>query len=174
MPFILSEFPFTKLVVLGKGEDYDDLIQLTQRLGIERQVKFRSEFVSEEERILHYAMADVCVVSSLYEPFGIVALEAMAAGTPVVATGVGGLLEIVEHDRTGVVVYPNNPDSLAWGITRVLTDGGYADLLRLNALRKVSEVYDWKNIAKSTLGLYERVLREYEKGSWKPSLLGLV
>lgn len=115
MPFILSEFPFTKLVVLGKGEDYDDLIQLTQRLGIERQVKFRSEFVSEEERILHYAMADVCVVSSLYEPFGIVALEAMAAGTPVVATGVGGLLEIVEHDRTGVVVYPNNPDSLAWG-----------------------------------------------------------
>ena len=60
------------------------------------------------------------VVPSLFEPFGIVALEAMAAQSPVVASDTGGLSEIIEHDVTGVKVYPNNPDSLAWGITKVL------------------------------------------------------
>ena len=64
--------------------------------------------------------ADVSVVPSLFEPFGIVALEAMAAKSPVVASDTGGLSEIIEHDVTGVKVYPNNPDSLAWGINKVL------------------------------------------------------
>ena len=59
--------------------------------------------------------ADVSVVPSLFEPFGIVALEAMAAKSPVVVSDTGGLSEIVDHDVTGVKVYPNNPESLSLG-----------------------------------------------------------
>ena len=79
--------------------------------------------------------ADVSVVPSLFEPFGIVALEAMAAKSPVVASDTGGLSEIIEHDVTGVKVYPNNPDSLAWGITKVLQDDVYAKQIRDKAYR---------------------------------------
>ncbi|MCJ7633977.1 glycosyltransferase family 4 protein, partial [Candidatus Bathyarchaeota archaeon] len=99
----------------------------------------------------------------------IVALEAMAANTPVVASQVGGLSEIIDHDKTGVIVYPNNSDSLAWGILRVLEDNNYANRLRFNALRKISEAYNWENIAKKTFNLYEQVLEEYEAQEWKPS-----
>ena len=99
--------------------------------------------------------ADVLVVPSVYEPFGIVALEGMAAGTPVVATNIGGLSEIIEHDRTGVLVYPRNPESIAWGVNRVLSDHKYADWLVRNARRKVLEAYSWEEIAKRTVEVYE-------------------
>ncbi len=79
-------------------------------------------FVDDETLRKLQRCADVSVVPSLFEPFGIVALEAMAAKSPVVVSDTGGLSEIVEHDVTGVKVYPDNPDSLAWGITKVLLD----------------------------------------------------
>ena len=67
-----------------------------------------------------FMVADCAVFPSLYEPFGIVALEAMAAGTPVVVSDVGGLSEVVEMHETGIKVYPNDPKSLAWGILYTL------------------------------------------------------
>jgi glycogen(starch) synthase len=108
----------------------------------------------------------VSVVPSLFEPFGIVALEAMAAQSPVVASDTGGLSEIIEHDVTGVKVYPNNPDSLAWGITKVLLDENYAKNLRENAYKRVQEKYDWEKIAQQTKRIYEGVLGEYSKSFW--------
>ncbi|MEM2995804.1 MAG: glycosyltransferase family 4 protein, partial [Candidatus Bathyarchaeia archaeon] len=103
----------------------------------------------------------------LYEPFGITALEAMAAQTPVVASDTGGLAEIIEHDKTGVKVFPNNSDSLAWGITRVLLDPNYAKWLRANAYDKVLKEYTWGRIAEKTKILYQWVYDEYQSGSWK-------
>ena len=94
--------------------------------------------------------ADVSVVPSLFEPFGIVALEAMAAKSPVVASDTGGLSEIIEHDVTGVKVYPNNPDSLAWGINKVFLDDTYSQRLKENAYKRVLERYDWGKIAEQT------------------------
>jgi glycosyltransferase involved in cell wall biosynthesis len=93
----------------------------------------------------------------------------MAAKTPVVVSGVGGLSEIVEHDQTGVVVHPNDPNSLAWGIQRALESESYARRITSRAVKRVAKLYDWKSIAKRTLDLYERVSREYEEGDWKPS-----
>jgi glycosyltransferase involved in cell wall biosynthesis len=90
----------------------------------------------------------------------------MAAQSPVVASDTGGLSEIIEHDVTGVKVYPNNPDSLAWGITKVLQDDAYAKLLRDNAYRRVQEKYDWQKIAEQTKRIYENVLGEYSKTFW--------
>jgi glycosyltransferase involved in cell wall biosynthesis len=105
-------------------------------------------------------------VPSLFEPFGIVALEAMAAKSPVVVSDTGGLSEIVEHDSTGVKVYPNNPDSLAWGITKVLLDENYRNRIRENAYKKVQEKYDWDKIAQQTKWIYEAVLGAYSKSFW--------
>ncbi|HKM60242.1 MAG TPA: glycosyltransferase, partial [Candidatus Bathyarchaeia archaeon] len=74
--------------------------------------------------------------------------------------------EIIEHDVTGVKVYPNNPDSLAWGITKVLLDENYRKLIRENAYRKVQEKYNWEKIAQQTKLIYEGVLGEYSKSFW--------
>jgi glycogen(starch) synthase len=110
--------------------------------------------------------ADVSVVPSLFEPFGIVALEAMAAKSPIVVSDTGGLSEIVEHDVNGVKVYPENPDSLAWGVTKVLLDEKYANWLRNNAYNTVLEKYDWKKISRQTKDVYQAVLKEYSKSFW--------
>ncbi|MEM3703929.1 MAG: glycosyltransferase family 4 protein, partial [Candidatus Bathyarchaeia archaeon] len=110
--------------------------------------------------------ADVSVVPSLFEPFGIVAIEAMAAKSPVVVSDTGGLSEIVEHDVTGVKVYPNDPYSLAWGITRILLDENYANRLRENAYRRVLENFNWEKISQQTKNVYENILSEYLKTFW--------
>jgi len=89
MPLILEEYPQTKLVILGKGEEQRDVLETAARLGIPHKVACRFEFVSEKERILHYAAADVCVFPSIYEPFGIVSLEAMSMAKPLVVGAKG-------------------------------------------------------------------------------------
>jgi len=90
----------------------------------------------------------------------------MGAKSPVVVSDSGGLSEIVEHDVTGVKVYPDNPDSLAWGITKVLTDDAYANWIRTNAYKKVREQYNWGTIAHQTQTVYENVLNDYSKSFW--------
>jgi glycosyltransferase involved in cell wall biosynthesis len=92
----------------------------------------------------------------------------MAAKVPVVVSDTGGLSEIVEHDKTGVKVYPNNVESLAWGITKILLDPSYAEWIRSNADRKVREMYNWSKIAKEVKALYQSICDEYLHGSWKP------
>jgi glycosyltransferase involved in cell wall biosynthesis len=134
-------------------------------MGLEHKVFFEG-FVDEANLLKLQKCADVSVVPSLFEPFGIVALEAMAAKSPVVVSDTGGLSEIVQHDVTGVKVYPNNPDSLAWGITKVLLDDNYRQRIRENAYKTIQEKYDWEKIAQQTKKLYENVLGEYSKSFW--------
>ena len=166
IPKVLSKFN-AKFLIVGDGYMRESLIKRVQNLGVSRKV-YLLGFVDDETLELLYRTADVCVVPSLYEPFGIVALEAMAAKVPIVATGVGGLREIIEHDKTGVSVYPNDPESLAWGITRVLASEEYAERLRTKAFQRALKVYGWNPIAKKTKDLYRKVLAEYQNSSWKP------
>jgi hypothetical protein len=120
---------------------------------------FFTGFVDCRALIKLYRASDVAVFPSLYEPFGITALEAMAAGTPVVVADTGGLGEIVEHEKTGIKVYADNSDSLAWGILRVLQSPKMATEMRRNAHEKVVKDYDWNKIAQQTLGVYSEALR---------------
>lgn len=158
----------TKFVIVGEGYLKEQLIRRVDELGVGHKTYIAGFLETPTVRRL-FRTADVFVVPSLYEPFGIVALEAMAARSPVVTTGAGGLGEIVAHDQTGVRVYPD-PDSLAWGILRVLNDAAYATRLRDQGLARVSTVYRWDHIADLTMQVYHRVQREYEQGSWKPQL----
>jgi glycogen(starch) synthase len=157
-----------KFVIVGDGGMKDFLMGQVRNMRLAHKIFFTG-FLEERSLKFLYRCADVCVVPSLYEPFGITALEAMAAKTPVVVSDTGGLAEIVEHDKTGVKVFTGNADSLAWGISKVLLDSGYAEWIKSNAYNKVLEVYNWRAIAAKTKALYERIYDEYMDGSWKPT-----
>ena len=154
-----------KFVIVGNGYMKEQLSGLVKSLGIAQKVLFTG-FVDDETLRKLQICADVSVVPSLFEPFGIVALEAMAAKSPVVVSDTGGLGEIVDHDVDGVKVYTNNPDSLAWGIIRVLTDEKNAQRLKSNAYKKIQEKYNWDRIAQQTENIYKSVLSEYSKSFW--------
>jgi glycogen(starch) synthase len=162
MPSVLKEYPMAKLVILGTGEEENDIRHLVKRLGLENNVACRFEFVSEHERILHYAASDLCAFPSLYEPFGIVSLEAMAMEKPIVvgASGVSGFKEQVVNsgpERTGVHVDGNSPEDIAWGIKEVLVDGERAKRWGKAARKRVMEYFTWDKVARETLGVYEEL-----------------
>lgn len=154
-----------KFIIVGNGYMRDQLATLVKGMGLAHKVMFTG-FVDDDTLRKLQETADVSVVPSLFEPFGIVALEAMAAKSPVVVSDTGGLSEIVTHEVDGVKVYTGNPDSLAWGINRVLSDASFADWLRTNAYKKVQEKYNWDKIAQQTRATYETVLTDYSKSSW--------
>ncbi len=160
MPMILAENPKSKLVILGKGEQQNDIVETADRLGVRKNVICRFEFVPEEERILHYAAADLCVFPSTYEPFGIVSLEAMSIGKPIVvgAHGVVGFREQVVPDgpdKCGVHVNGENPTDIAWGINEVLSDNRRAKQWGENARKRVLQYFTWRKVAEQTLRIYE-------------------
>jgi glycosyltransferase involved in cell wall biosynthesis len=154
-----------KFIIVGNGYMKEQLSSIVKNMGFAHKVMFTG-FVDDETLKKLQKCADVSVVPSLFEPFGIVVLEAMAARSPVVVSDTGGLSEIVEHDVTGVKVYADNPESLAWGITRVLTDDSYANWLRNNAYKRIQEKYNWNKIAQQTKTIYNNVLTECSKSLW--------
>ncbi len=164
MPHVLSKHPNAKLVIVGVGDMQEYLKNLVNTLKLQDVVRFNFNFVSEEERILHYAACDVAVFPSLYEPFGIVALEAMSMERPVVvgAAGVSGLREIVVHsgeDQCGYHVNGNNPADIAWGINNVLESQEKKRWLGKNGRKRVLNEFTWDKIAERTIAIYERILK---------------
>jgi len=163
MPHVLDKHPESKLVVVGTGELQDYLVRLSGHLRLKDKVKFRFEFISEPERIVHYAAADVVVFPSLYEPFGIVALEAMAMKKPVVvgARGVSGFRESVipyGPDQTGYHINPYDPADIAWGINNVLDNPDRARKMGENGRRRVLKEFTWDKVAEKTLKIYEAAI----------------
>jgi glycosyltransferase involved in cell wall biosynthesis len=154
-----------KFIIVGNGYMKEQLSNIVKNMGFAHKVMFTG-FVDDDTLRKLQKCADVSVVPSLFEPFGIVALEAMAAKSPVVVSDTGGLSEIVDHDVTGVKVYPENPDSLAWGITKVLLNDAYANSIRNNAYKKIQEKYNWNKIAQQTEAVYETILNVYSKTPW--------
>ncbi len=165
MPIVLKEYPKTKLVILGKGEEQKDILEIADRLGVKENVICRFEFVPEDERILHYAAADLCIFPSVYEPFGIVSLEAMSMAKPIVvgAHGVVGFREQVipsGPDQTGIHVNGEDPADIAWGITEVLKDPQRARIWGQNGRQRVLEYFSWKKAAQQTTEIYKSLVAD--------------
>ncbi|HYA21572.1 MAG TPA: glycosyltransferase family 4 protein [Thermoproteota archaeon] len=163
MPEVLSEFPKTKLVILGKGEQQSSVLETAERLGISKNVIARFEFVPEEERIIHYAACDLAVFPSTYEPFGIVCLEAMSMEKPVVvgASGTVGFREQVVPsgpDQNGVHVNGNDPHDIAWGIMAALGDPNTRKIWGKNGRRRAQMYFTWEIAASQTVGIYQKVI----------------
>lgn len=163
---VLHTHPKSKLVIAGGG-DRTWLKDQAAALGIADRVYFTG-FVDDETLLKLYRVSDMAVFPSLYEPFGIVALEAMAARAPVITSDVCGLREVVNHNVTGISTWANNSDSLAWGILEMLNKSPRA-LKRMvdAAYAQATSVFSWDAIAEKTAGVYSRVMREYVKSDWK-------
>lgn len=164
-PLVLREWPGVKFVLAGGGGYVNELRGKAQALGVADSIIFPGR-VPDLVRDALYKVADVACFPSIYEPFGIVALEAMVAGTPVVVSDVGGLSEVVELHETGIKVHPDDPQSLAWGILHTLQNPEWSQARARNADRVARELYNWGRIADMTLDVYERVVGEAKAGDW--------
>jgi glycosyltransferase involved in cell wall biosynthesis len=153
-----------KFVIIGGGNT-DRLKQLAWNLGIWEHCLFTG-FMCDEDLDKFQTIADCAVFPSLYEPFGIVALESFAARVPVVVSSTGGLAEVVRHGHTGIVTYTNNPDSLAWGIVEILKNPDYAQNLVANAYEDLELRFSWAKLALQTEAVYNRVLTERTQVNW--------
>jgi glycosyltransferase involved in cell wall biosynthesis len=156
-PKVLAKEPNAVLYIGGRGPLKVQLEKLCQELGIADRVIFTG-FIAKQDRNYVYNRAQVAVFPSLYEPFGIVALEAMATRTPVIVGNVGGLAEIVEHRVNGLKVTPGNVDELAEAIIELLNNAELAHRLQETGYETVKSVYGWDVIAESTREVYREVI----------------
>ncbi len=159
MPKVLAHYRNAKLVVSGKGSFQDCLEKTADRLGISEKIYFTG-FADDETRNRLFAGSDIAVFPSLYEPFGIVALEAMANRVPVIVSETGGLAEVIEHDVDGLKVCPDDVEALANAIIRLLQDPDLAQRLSQAAWNKVKLVYNWSVIATKTIKVYQEVVTQ--------------
>ncbi len=156
-PSVLVAHPEAKFIVAGGGGMREELVARAAGRGLSAKVLFPG-FVSEADLPRLYAVAEVAVFPSLYEPFGIVALEAMAAGVPVVTSDAGGFGEVVRHLKTGVHTRAGDAGSVAWGINLLLSDSSLRARLRTAGRREVRERFSWERIAQQTCAVYAEVL----------------
>jgi len=165
---VLAQHPNTKFIIAGKGPHMEALRHQAAELNIENRVYFTG-YIDDDLRNSLYSWSDVAVFPSLYEPFGIVALEAMAARTPVIISDTGGLSEIIIHGVDGLKFYPGNANSLADMILRVFYEPGLAEKLEERAYHKVKQHFNWQQIAQATVNVYREVYNAYSNTTFVPA-----
>lgn len=158
MPVIRREVEGAVLIIAGNGTYRPELERLALELGLE-EVRFVG-FVEEDRLRELYRSARVAIVPSLYEPFGLVALEAMASGTPVVASDTGGLREIIADGISGLCFPPGDAGALAEAAVRVLRDPGLGDRLAAEARSALATRGSWSTAAARTVETYRRAADE--------------
>ncbi len=162
LPRVRRAFPGTRLVVAGQGRQATALVEQSRKLRVRRSVDFVGHLPDRALKAL-LATADVVVLPSRYEPFGIVALEAAAAGAPLVASTAGGLAELVVDGETGLSVTPGDVDGIATAVRAVLTDPTSAARRARAAKARLAKEFDWQGIAEQTVAVYESAtVREHE------------
>jgi len=166
---VLAQEPRTKFVIVGGGYR-EHLEKFVRWYGLQEKVLFTG-FMANRSLYQVFRIADVAVFPSLYEPFGIVALEAMAAGAPVVTSDAGGLKEVVLHDKTGTLAFAGNAESLAWAMLNVLRDPTRAGRLKKAAEARLVSDFDWSGLATQTIAVYERVWKEFMESYWADNTL---
>ena len=154
---VIRNMPNVKVQLIGDASEKrlaykHELILLTKRLGIERDVEFMGNRRDIPQLL---AKSDCLVLSTItQEAFGRVILEAQAAGVPVVATKVGGVAEIIDHEKTGLLVAPKDVTAMAQAIERVLKDHQLAASFVVEAKKKIDSRYTLKHMAEATLQVY--------------------
>jgi glycogen(starch) synthase len=150
------EIPGIHAVIAGRGSYLRELQDIAGRLGVDDVVRFTGFLSPAELRALLHR-ADVAVIPSLYEPFGIVALEALAAEVPVVAAAAGGLVEVLGGSDAAELFVPGDPEGLAAAVHRML-DPSRATAARAAGRALVADRYSWEAVAAATVPVYERAV----------------
>jgi glycogen synthase len=157
LPEIIERLPNTRFVVAGSGTHEHELRRQAKELGLMPHGTFVG-WIGDD--VLHslYRIADVCVVPSIYEPFGLVALEAMASSCPCIVADTGGLREVVPHDEVGLRFRARDPESLAEMTVRVLDDAKLCRRLVADAFEHLRR-FDWGDVAERTAAVYAEIER---------------
>jgi glycogen synthase len=157
MPRIVDAVPGTRFLVAGSGTHERELRRQATELGLDDHGTFLG-WIGDD--VLHslYTIADVCVVPSIYEPFGLVALEAMASGCPCIVADTGGLREVVPHGEAGLRFRARDPQALGEMVERLLTDRELRDRLVAEGSDHILG-FDWADVARSTAAVYEGRVR---------------
>ena len=160
LPHVIRRVGDVRFLVAGTGTHEAELRSQALRLGLNWHGTFAG-WLGDDALHGLYRIADLCVIPSLYEPFGLVALEAMASGCPCVAADTGGLREVVPHD-VGLRFRSRDAAALARTIERVLTDTALRDRLVAEGREHVLR-FDWADVARSTASLYGELLQSAER-----------
>jgi glycogen(starch) synthase len=153
LPTLIENVGNVRFLIAGSGTHEEELKAQAEKLGLMEHGTFVG-WIGDD--VLHslYKIADLTVVPSIYEPFGLVALEAMASGCPCIVADTGGLREVVPSEKVGLRFQSRDPESLARMAERVLTDSELRDRLVAEASDHVL-TFDWLDVARTTLELYE-------------------
>ena len=155
-----------QVVLCASAPDTPEIeARLRRALPEHPNVRWIDAMVPVEEVVQLYSHAAVFACPSVYEPFGLINLEAMACETPVVASAVGGIVEVVEDGVTGLLVPPARPDELAAALTRVLADGDRARAMGRAGRRRVEERFAWASVAERTEGVYAEAIAEFQRSA---------
>ena len=153
-----------KLMIVGgssanmpDGAERGRIENIVNELGLKDSTIFVGR-IGHDVLPLYYTAADVCVIPSHYEPFGLVAIEAMACGVPVVASNVGGLKFTIIPEETGLLVEPKDVEAFAEGIQRILFDDLWVRKMRKQASANVNQRFSWTGVAIQLSELYRHVL----------------
>jgi glycogen(starch) synthase len=167
MPSLIERLPGTRFLVAGAGTHEEELRRQADELGLMDHGAFLG-WIGDD--VLHslYTIADVCVVPSIYEPFGLVALEAMASGCPCIVADTGGLREVVPHDEAGLRFRARDPRSLVEMVERVFSDHNLRDRLVAEASEHVLR-FDWGDVARRTAQVYGGLTARPAQASAVPS-----
>jgi len=160
IPALISTLSDVTTIILGDGPLYDDLIALAKELGILSNV----HFIKQVENALDFIRAlDLFVLPSHYESFGIAILEAMSLGKPVIATDVGGIPELIENNKTGFLIKPDDYGALAAKSLQILTDPILAQKIAEEALNSAKSKFSKANFKREAEDFYNMIFKENEE-----------
>ena len=157
IPIIKKSIPDVCLNIAGAGKEETNLKNLVKELNIEENVKFLG-FITEEEKYSYYKSIDIFVLPSLFEPFGLVLLEAMSCGKPVVASNVGGVPYIAEDGKTGLLFESENVKDLAEKVIMLLRDEELREKMG-KAGRERAKEFTWEKVAERTVEVYKEIIK---------------
>ncbi len=156
MPQVLEKFPQAKLVLIGEGPERKNLEAKIKELKIEEKVELKGE-LPHEKIPEELAQSHVFVGPSLEEGMGVVFIEAQAAGIPVIGTNIGGIPDIIENEKTGLLIKPKDSQAIAQAITKIFSQPELAQNLVENAKVNLKK-YDWQNISQKVFRIYQRII----------------
>jgi len=158
--------PGVQVVLCASAPDTPEIeARLKRALPEHSNVVWIGEMIPVDEVVQLYSHAAVFVCPSVYEPFGLINLEAMACETPVVASGVGGILEVVEDGKTGVLVEPGRPDALAVAIRALLEDPERGRALGRAGRQRVQAHFSWASVASRTREVYQDAIADFARST---------
>ncbi|MEV4760941.1 glycosyltransferase, partial [Micromonospora sp. NPDC049559] len=159
LPRLRQAHPDLRVVIAGDGPYRGELQAQAHGLGVGGMIQFPG-FLGGVELPAMMAASDCFAVPSIYEPFGMVALEGAAAGAPLAVSATGGLAEIVQPGVTGVTFQPKDPDGLADAVHSLLANGEHARQLARRARTMVDDEYGWASIAHRTAAAYSAAIAQ--------------